>query len=342
MAYWQMPLDEEERRKTSEGSAGATGATGIAGGPTSPQKPEQQPGSGFINLDKYVGGQAGMNQFADQVYGQVADQGKAADEHIASDEQQYTDAAKAGTVHYDPKFDAAYQPGTNLADEARAKASQGYSGPVSFYNQALNDEVTQAQQNANNTQDRGGRLDLLRQQNKPDASKPEYTQGIAGFDATLLGGASAGKGEGLQKQYGALVDKLRQSQGRMVGTLLSSAGESAAATNSYQNAADRLNQERSSYEQKSKADAEAAAKAAWGSYGERPSYFEFNGGMGLGFGPPAMSQKEGPGGAAYFGSEKTYASMSDAEVQHAIQLYESHDRRGLEAFATEMKKKYGR
>lgn len=209
------PLEEQKKQEEQQAGGAAPAMTGggqsfSGGGAGQPQVDDKQQkgaggqGSGFVNLDKYMGANQASgfgNQFAGKVQGEI-DAGKKA---LNDGANQFTGASNAGAVKWN---DVQGEVGS-LVDSAKdgvnddeVKRFQGlsnasYQGPESFlgtdFGKQAQSGVQKAAQTSKATQSEGGRFALLDQY----YGRPKYSGGEKTLDNLLV---SNSKGFGARAQ----------------------------------------------------------------------------------------------------------------------------------------------
>lgn len=238
MAY--LPEEDDEAKKQADGAANPmlagfgvsnTGAPKPA--PSSSTAGPQQPSSSFVPYAAYANANQGSAQkMAQGLASDVDKSAGGAQAGLDSERQQYVDKVHAGDPYYQspsaslqnwgslaapsspyaaPTSKKAGDLGSTVnkgltADQSRAQAAKGYTGPASFDpSQGLRDRTTQASDQLANVGSDEGRQALLQQKYGAGGG---YTAGESRLDAALAGSAGAGTFDALRAKYGDLVGKL--------------------------------------------------------------------------------------------------------------------------------------
>jgi hypothetical protein len=217
------------------------------------QRSQGQSSPGYVGYSRILdANRPGAKRMADQLAGNVQQQGQQAQQSIQQAGQQFSDKVKAGTLSYSNPLNVTRgtaaaqgqgyaQAGAMLGPQANA-TNREYKGPKDWAGAGIN--TTQLAQQASSAGDAaqgltsmGGRAAQLREQ-----SRGPYSAGMSTLDAALAGSGLGGRGQDLAAMYGNLSQQLIDRQagvGKEVGAAIDT---SNAAYGAFQADVDRWNQ----------------------------------------------------------------------------------------------------
>jgi hypothetical protein len=187
------------------------------------QRPQGQASPGYVSYSRILdANRPGAKRMADQLAGNVAQQGQQAQQNIQQAGQQFSDKVKAGTLSYSNPLNVTRgtsaaagqgyaQAGAQLGLQANANRRE-YQGPKDWAGAGINTQglATQAAQAgaaAQGLTSMGGRAAQLRQQ-----ARGPYGAGMSSLDAALAGSGLGGRGQELSAMYGNLSQQLIDRQ----------------------------------------------------------------------------------------------------------------------------------
>jgi hypothetical protein len=185
--------------------------------PTAQPKKQAAQTPGFVNFSRILdANRPGAQRMADQLAGQVQQQGDKVEKDIAGAEQTFGQQVQQGTNTYNGGMGPGSANATGdqfrAAGAAAAGAAVGYKGPKDWKGAGINTEAlstgaVQAGDAARQLTSAGGRAALLGQ-----GRAGPYGAGMSALDSALSGAALGGRAQQLATQYGGLSDKLAQAQ----------------------------------------------------------------------------------------------------------------------------------
>lgn len=220
-----------------------------------PAAPRQQGqvAPGYVPYSRILdANRPGAKRMADQLAGNVQQQGQQAQGAIQQAGQQFTDKVKAGTLTYSNPLNSTRgtaaaagqgyaQAGAAIGQQANANRRE-YQGPKDWAGAGINTQglATQAAQAgaaAQGLTSMGGRAAQLRQQ-----ARGPYGAGMSSLDAALAGSGLGGRGQELSSMYGNLSQQLIDRQAASGREVQGAQGASNAAYGAYEADVARWNQ----------------------------------------------------------------------------------------------------
>lgn len=311
MAYISA-LDDEEKDPQRPGLAAPA-----AGAPASaPQQPVNA--SRFVGFGRYLAANRDNAQHdADRVSQGLDTKGASAQQALDTAQQQFQTATN--------------QP---LAATAADRADATYTGPSALSGVQ---GWGAAQQHANEAQDAAGMTGTAGGVGALMGYGSELGQwgGKARLGSALTGNVGAEQFSKARERYGRLSDTLNRANGESVGQADAARQRVAASA---QDARGQLQREAADKAARDAADAEMAK------YRDM-SFFDWTGGLGLGFGGPGMSTAPGLGSSVHL-KEQTWAQMTPDERKALYETAQagksdSWARGETERYAKALTQKYG-
>lgn len=215
-----MPYTMPAKKRTQGGDS----ASPSSGGSASSATPAQA-APGYVNFSRILSAnQQGAQSMADNLAGQVQQQGQQAQGAIEGAAKGFKDQVASGTARYGGQQQefptnagGGEDPGAYRAAGAAARqrgAGATYKGPkdwqgAGYDTVAMASQAAQAQDAAKALTTAGGRGAMLRQQ----AGGP-YSAGMSALDSALSGAALGTRGQDLATLYGGLSQRLADYQGQ--------------------------------------------------------------------------------------------------------------------------------
>jgi hypothetical protein len=216
-------------------------------------RPQGQASPGYVSYSRILdANRPGAKRMADQLAGNVQQQGQQAQQSIQQAGQQFSDKVKGGTLSYSNPLNVGRgaaaaqgggyaQAGAQVGLQANA-TNREYKGPKDWAGAgidtgALSTQAARAGDAAQGLTSMGGRAAQLREQ-----ARGPYSAGMSTLDAALAGSGLGGRGQDLASMYGNLSQQLidRQTAG---GKEVAGAIEASnAAYGNFQSDVDRWNQ----------------------------------------------------------------------------------------------------
>ncbi len=218
-----------------------------------PQRQQGQASPGYVSYSRILdANRPGAKRMADQLAGNVTQQGQQVQQSIQQAGQQFSDKVKAGTLTYSNPTTIGWgvaaaqgggyaQAGAIIGPQANAKNKE-YQGPKDWQaaginTQELTDQAAKAGDAAQGLTSMGGRAAQLRQQ-----VQGPYGAGMASLDAALAGSGLGSRGQDLAAMYGNLSQQLIDRRAAGDKEVAGAIEASNAAFGKFQADADRWDQ----------------------------------------------------------------------------------------------------
>jgi hypothetical protein len=215
-------------------------------------RPQGQASPGYVSYSRILdANRPGAKRMADQLAGNVQQQGQQAQQSIQQAGQQFSDKVKGGTLSYSNPLNVGRgaaaaqgggyaQAGAQVGLQANA-TNREYKGPKDWAGAgidtgALSTQAARAGDAAQGLTSMGGRAAQLREQ-----ARGPYSAGMSTLDAALAGSGLGGRGQDLAAMYGnlsqQLIDRRAAGDKEVEGAITAS----NAAFGNFQSDVDRWN-----------------------------------------------------------------------------------------------------